>query len=218
MKKNLILASIILMIYSFVHVQPDKSNYPDPEFNNEIYLFRKDSVNKFLRLEKNESSMNTKTKLGGSGGSETGYTIDGEKSSVRLMSGENLSFIYFEASDESSLSGSDTILHKAGISPEMMAAMNKMMDPTNMISLYKTETVKEKRKIYLAKSGGALPFSGKKSKSSQKYPFSVKKIRERYWQLVIDKNLPKGEYAFVVMGMGMASVDGGGALFVFGID
>ena len=218
MKKILNAVIILLMSISYLFAQLDKSGYPNPEFNNEIYLFRKDSANKFLRLEKNESSMNTKTKLGGFGGAETGYSMEGEKSTVRLTTGNELSFIYFESAEESSLSDSDSTLHNAGITPEMMAAMNKMTDPTNMISLYKTETVKDKRKSSLAKSGGALPFSGKKSKASQKYPFSVKKIREGYWQLVIDKNLPKGEYAFVVMGMGTAGMDGGAAMFAFGID
>jgi len=46
----------------------------------------------------------------------------------------------------------------------------------------------------------------------------VKKIREGYWELVIDKTLPKGEYAFSMMGMGMGNMDGSTTLFSFGID
>jgi hypothetical protein len=35
---------------------------------------------------------------------------------------------------------------------------------------------------------------------------------------VIDKPLPKGEYAFTMMGMGMQAMDGGVTLFAFGVD
>ena len=58
----------------------------------------------------------------------------------------------------------------------------------------------------MQKAGGA--FGGKKSQSSDKYTFSVKKIREGYWELVIDKPLPRGEYAFSMMSMGAGNMDG----------
>ena len=82
-----------------------------------------------------------------------------------------------------------------------MEGMNVMGDPADMISLYKATSAKNKRKILMQKAGGA--FGGKKSQSSDKYTFSVKKIREGYWELVIDKPLPRGEYAFSMIGMGM---------------
>ena len=63
-----------------------------------------------------------------------------------------------------------------------------------------------------------MPFASKKSKSSDKYTFSVRKIREGYWELVIDKTLPKGEYAFSMIGMGMGNMDGSTTLFAFAID
>ena len=68
------------------------------------------------------------------------------------------------------------------------------------------------------KTGGAMPFSNHKNQKSTKYTFSLKKIREGYWELAIDKPLPKGEYAFTTMGMGMPSMDGGMTLFAFGIN
>jgi len=50
------------------------------------------------------------------------------------------------------------------------------------------------------------------------YSFSVRKVREGYWELVIDKSLPKGEYAFTVQGTGMSNMDGSVTIFAFGID
>ena len=65
-------------------------------------------------------------------------------------------------------------------------------------------------------AGGA--FGGKKSQSSDKYTFSVRKIREGYWELVIDKPLPRGEFAFCMMGMGAGNMDGSTTLFAFAIE
>lgn len=62
-----------------------------------------------------------------------------------------------------------------------------------------------------------MPFGSKKQKTGEKYTFSVKKIREGYWELVIDKPLPDGEYAFAMSGMGMQEMDGSTTLFAFGI-
>jgi hypothetical protein len=107
----------------------------------------------------------------------------------------------------------DSMMRANGMDPSMMESM---MDPSNMISLYKAETGKEKRKVLLQKSPGA--FGGKKSQSSDKFTFSAKKVREGYWELMVDKTLPKGEYVFTMMGMGMGSMDGSTSLFAFAID
>jgi hypothetical protein len=53
--------------------------------------------------------------------------------------------------------------------------------------------------------------------SSEKYTFSARKIKEGYWELVVDKPLPKGEYAFTMMGMG-TGMDGSTVIFAFGVD
>jgi len=201
--------------------QPDQTKYPDPEFSNEVYAFRKDSANKLLRLEKGSSKMNTKTKMGGMAGAENNYSIDGEKSTVRIYSSKDMSFIFSTgaSSEKKSSPQTDSMMRANGIDPAMASfSMGGMMDPSNMITLYKIESEKGERKVILMKSGGAMPFASKKSKSSDKYSFSVRKIKEGYWELLVDKSLPKGEYAFTVMGMGMANMDGSVTLFAFGID
>ena len=100
-----------------------------------------------------------------------------------------------------------------GVEPTMM---NMRMNPSDMITLYKAEEGKGKRKILMQKIGGA--FGSKKLQSSDKYTFSVKKIRNGYWELIVDKPLPRGEYAFSLMGMGTSSMDGSTTLYAFGID
>lgn len=222
MKKYLLFFAALICLNN-AWAQPDKKKYPEPEFSNEVYYLKKDSVNTAIRLEKNSSKMESKTKMGGLGGSESGYTIEGGKSSVRLGSGSNLSFIFSTGaspkSSSPSSSLSDSMMKANGIDPSMMQGMmGSMNDPASTITLYKVESEKGKRKILMQKGGGAIPFASKKLKSSDKYTFSVKKIREGYSELVIDKSLPKGEYAFskidmMSMGSAMATL-----LFAFGID
>jgi|GEM_PF-1000676 len=189
--------SFIIMLCS-VMMQPaiaqNDSNYPNPEFSNEVYLYQTGQTTKLLRLEKGSSKMETKTKMAGMGGAENGYTLEGEASTVRFASGDGLSFIYFsETSSMPSSRQNDSIMRANNMDPAMMQGFS-MMDPASMITLYKAETGKGVRKIYMMKTGGM--FSMGKNKSSDKYTISVKKIRPGYWQLIVDKTLPKGEYAF----------------------
>jgi len=213
--KHFILSAILISSSYVLYAQ---NKYPEPEFSKEVYYLKKDSVNSVMRLEKGSSKMESKTKMGGMGGYEMGYVLDGEKSTVRLSKVPELSFVLSTgASARASSPQQDSIMKANGMDPSMMSGMgdmNGMYDPTNMVTLYKAESAKGKRKMLMQKAGG---FS-KKSQASDKYTFSVKKIREGYWELVIDKPLPRGEYAFSMMGMGAGNMDGTTTLFAFGMD
>ena len=206
------------LIVGAAWAQSNKTKYPEPEFAKEIYFLKKDSVTSVMRLEKASAKMDSKTKMGGLGGSESGYTWDGTKSTIRLNTRNNLSFVFSTGASASSSNKQDSMMLANGMDPAMMQGMSSVMDPTSTITLYKAESGNGKRKILMMKSPGAMPFGSKKMQSSDKYTFSVKKIREGYWELVIDKPLPKGEYAFTVMGMGMANMDGSTTLFAFAVD
>ena len=221
--KKYILFSVLLFTAASSFAQADIIKYPEPEFANEVYYLKKDSVNTVVRLEKNASKMESKTKMGGMGGYEMGYTIDGSKSATRLYSGNNLYFVFSTGASVKSMSSqSDSLMRANGMDPSMMQGMmGGMNDPTGSITLYKVESEKGKRKILMQKSGGAMPFASKKLQSSDKYTFSVKKIREGYWLLVIDKPLPHGEYAFTKMNTGVSGsggMDGSTTIFAFGIE
>lgn len=218
--KKCFLSFAAFLIVGAAWAQSNKIKYPEPEFSKEVYFLKKDSVTTVIRLEKNSSKMESKTKMGGMGGAESGYSIDKEKSSVRINNRNNLSFVFSTgASASSSSSTQDSMMRANGMDPAMMQnPMASMTDPSNTITLYKAESGKGKRKILMMKSPGAMPFGNKKMQSSDKFTFSVKKIRDGYWELVIDKPLPKGEYAFSLMGMGMTNMDGSTTLFAFGVD
>lgn len=104
------------------------------------------------------------------------------------------------------------------MNPAMMLGMGNMgmIDPSN-INLYKAESGKGKGKVLMMKLPGVMSF-GPKPKKADRITFSVKKIREGFWEMVIDKPLIKGEYIFNMMTTGMGSMDGSATLFAFGID
>ena len=99
-----------------------------------------------------------------------------------------------------------------GMDPAMLSnPMAAMMDPSQNISLYSMKGEKGKRKALLQSMG----LMGKSKKTATKYTLSIKKVKEGYNQMIVDKSLPKGEYTFVMMSM---SMDQSFALFAFAVD
>ena len=210
--KFIFLFLAIICINHSVYAQ----DYPEPEFSDEV-SFLKSAVS-VVRLEKNTVKMESRTRLGGLGGAESGYTLEGEKAGVVIPTGSNFSFVYATGSSSgNNTAEKDSLMRANGMDPSITgASMNSpMSDPASMITLYKAQPGKGKRKIMLQKIPGASPFSGRKVSSSDKYTFSVKKIREGYWVLVADKNLPAGSYAFAISAMGMGAMDMESTLFSF---
>jgi len=205
-----------LMLFVFLGVAQTKS-YPIPEYSNEIYLLKKDSTTTIVRLEKGSSKQEMKVKMMGMGGMDQGYEMDGEKSQVRLTSGSNLVFIFYNgdaAGGAPKSAQADSMMKANGMDPSMMSnPMASMMDPTQNISLYSMEPNKGKRKILLQSMG----LMGKSKKTASKYTLSIKKVKDNYYEMIVDKStLPKGEYSFVMMAMG--SMDQSYSLFAFGVD
>jgi hypothetical protein len=205
--KKMILAAAGLCAAMTLHAQ----NYPDPEFANEVYCLKKDS-GALVRLEKETAKMESSG--GAFKGFESGYSLEGEKSPVRFTKSSGLSFIFSTGRSSGFSSHADSSKANSG-SSSLSDMMSGIDDPSNRITLYKTDGGKGKRKVILQKGGG---IGGKKLQSSDKYSFSVKKIRNGYWELIIDKPLPKGEYAFSTMTMGMGGMDGSTTFYAFGID
>ena len=216
--KTLILFSAIVTIGTFnAKSQTAKTEYPDAEFRNEVYFLNK-AEGKLVRLEKSLSKLDSKSKLAGMGGYESGYTISGSKSAVRIPESGNLSFIFSNSNSASSTNKQpDSTMKANGVDPSIQSNMSSIFDPTNSITLYKSDFEKGDRKIFMQKMGGAMSFNHK-MQSSDKYSFSMRKIRDGYWELVIDKHLPKGEYAFTMVDFGVGGASGETTLYSFGID
>jgi hypothetical protein len=214
MKKNLLL--LILTVNSaLLMAQKAPEKYPTPEYSNEIYFFNKDNT-ALSRLEKAFAKAEAKTKMGGMGGAENAYTIEGSKSSARFAGGY-LSFVFFSGDPNSSHSAdSDSAMRANGMDPSSMGdAMSMLNDPTRTTSLYNMDVEKGNRKI-ITMSVAGMKLLSKSKKESTKYTLSIKKVRSGYFELVVDKPLARGEYAFLVQDM--TSTDGTYKLFAFGVD
>ena len=67
------------------------SNLPEPEIIGAVYFY--DAAHKLMALEKSTATMRTHTKALGYGGAQTTFEIDGDKSKVRINSGNAPAFI-----------------------------------------------------------------------------------------------------------------------------
>ena len=209
--KKMIVSYVTLFYCCICFSQTSKKVYPESEFLREVYALNTE-VNALTRLQKETSHLDMKAKMGGLGGSEYGYTIGGESSKVRFSSGRVPSFIYQWRQDNSSPGKNGDSLTKMPQGPETMNSMyDQNMDPAGTISLYSVYPVKGQRKLLVQASGGAF---GIGKKASVKQSLSFKKVKDGYYEIFVDKPLPKGEYAFMTSAMGSPDV----TLFVFGVD
>lgn len=189
-----------------------QTSYPVPDYSNEIYLVKKDTGITLMRLEKGSSKQEMKVKMMGMGGMDQGYTLEGETSTVHLPAGSNLVFLlYTGAGASASNPQTDSMMRANGMDPAMMSNPMGMMDPTQNITLYSMTATKGQRKAMLQSMG----LMGKSKKTATKYTLSVKKVKEGYYEMIVDKTLPKGEYTFVMASM---SMDQQFSLFAFAVD
>jgi hypothetical protein len=212
MKKNFLLSGCLVLSNILIA----QNAYPVPEYANEIYLVKKDSNISLVRLEKAYSNQEMKVKMMGMGGMDQGYATDGEKSTIRFSSGSNWVFLFYNgdpvADSASSSAEADSAMKANGIDMKAMSGISSLYDPTQMISFYNMKSEKGKRKI-LTQSMGLM---GKSKSKATKFSLSIRKLKENYYEMKVDKSLPGGEYSFVMMdmaGMGQSYI-----LFAFGID
>ena len=158
---------------------------------NHIYYVLPDSL---TTLEQNKARMESKTKGMGFGGSEGGFVMDGEKSTVRIKPGDTLHFAV-----------------------KMAMAMG-MADPTIMIRLYKFEGKKGSRIAIISSQGGKYS-KGKNSDNTNGIYFNVQKETDEFILIPANKLAP-GEYGFLNMMMvnRESSTSMSYTVFGFGID
>ena len=184
--KSRYLFFIILLIATSTQAQP-KEAAVKPELINVIYLVG--DSNQLTNLEKGKVSMENKAKLGGFGGASSSYVMDGSTSSTRI----------------------------GNTHPQFAIKMSgMMMDPSQMIRLYKFKGKGKEREAAISKSG----FMGKNSSMDQEgIAFSVKSSTEGVFIIIPEKNLEPGEYGFINMMMPTGSGRSMGyTVFAFGID
>jgi len=210
MKKTLTIALVIGF-----GITATAQNYPNPDFNNEVYALRKDS-GKLTRLEKASSQIHQKTSIMGGGSMQ--YEVEAKQSTIRFTNMDPYSFIIWTGSGNggnvASGSAGDSAMRASGFDPNMFNGFGSL-NPSQ-IALYKMDVSHDQRTVVMAKGGG-FNF-GKKSSSGGVQTTSFRKVRDGYFEIVLDKKPAPGEYAFLVQQTGMASANGGVILFCFGVD
>ncbi|HEV3223740.1 MAG TPA: hypothetical protein VGZ90_12720 [Puia sp.] len=188
--KPLTLNFILLLFTYCVVAQSNNSGASGTEILNHIYYFRPDSL---IALEMTDGQMESKTKALGYGGSEAGIVIDGDKSHLRIKSGDSIRF---------------TI--------KMAMAM---MDPTMIIKLYRFDLRKGKREAVLSSQGGAYSHSKSTSNASE-INLNVLKSGSDAYIMIPATRLAPGEYGFI--NMMMVKMQGSRTviytIFAFGVD
>ena len=145
------------------------------------------------------------------------YEIDGKQSNVRYANMDPYSFVFYTGSGSgtgiAAGSAGDSAMRASGMDPNMFNGMGNV-NPSQ-IALYKLEAAHDKRLIVVAKAGGIF---NKKSSTTPTITTSVRKIREGYFEIVPDKRLLSGEYAFAIQQTGVTSMGGGVVLFCFAVE
>lgn len=204
--------TVNLALIAGTFLNASAQNYPNPDFTNEIYAFRKDS-SKLSRLEKETSKLENKTSFGGG---SMQYEIDGKQSNVRYANMDPYSFVFYTGASSSGIaagSAGDSTMRANGMDPNMFNGMGNV-NPSQ-IALYKLDAAHDKRLIVVAKAGGIF---NKKTSTTPTITTSVRKIREGYFEIVPDKRLVSGEYAFAIQQTGVTSMGGGVVLFCFAVE
>jgi hypothetical protein len=202
--KKISTAGFILVVMNFSAIAQNKSaSYPEPQYAQEVYALQKEN-NSLVRLEKESSKLENKVKAAGFGGSESGYNLKGEKSIVRFSSAQLPSFVFRSHAGYSHGDSASAYMANSRM-------MDEMMDPTKTITLYALDAKSGGRSLILQSSGGTF---SKKQKSSDKYTLSFRIVKDGYYEMVVDKPLPKGEYGFMNAMAGVAEA----TLYLFGVD
>jgi hypothetical protein len=192
--KPLIICLILFCCLHHLYAQTNNVNAnepkaPDPPFLNHVYNWQADSL---LALEQIEAHMKSKTKVLGFGGSEAGYTMEGERSPFRIKAGDNLRFAI-----------------KNGVT--------MMGDPSMMIRLYRLDSKKGGREAIVSSQGG--PYTQKKNTASNEISFNVQKSANDVYIILPVSRLSPGEYGFMnVLLMKGSGTSVSYIFFAFGVD
>jgi hypothetical protein len=185
---SLILLGISYNAYEQSNTGTDPKS-PNPEFVNHVYYYASDSL---LALEQNQAHQMSKTKAFGYGGSESGFSMSGEKSPIRLKAVDNMTFAV-----------------------KMGGGM--MMDPSMSIKLYHFNAKKGNREAIVSSYAG--PYSHKSSSDNpNEVSFNLKKSGNEVYLLIPASKLAPGEYGFLNMMSMSGGMNPNFTVFAFGVD
>jgi hypothetical protein len=160
---------------------------PNPAFLNQVYYYWTDSI---LPCPKADGRMESKMKALGFGGMQMGYTMDGEKSALRIHAADSLHFA-------------------------VRLASTGMMDPSTMFQLFRFEPKKGSRQAIVSSQSRY----GGNSNPKNQVSFDIQKSGTDVFILIPSVRLAPGEYGFMnKMQMNGGGMNMSYTFYSFGID
>jgi hypothetical protein len=146
---------------------------------------------KLEEFEKVEAPMGTKLKGMGYGGVEISYLASGTKSPVRFAS---------------------------GVTPVIIIKMEDNSDPSETFTIQMAQVKKDSRRFVTGKMGALI--GGNKSNNQKKIITSVKRLKEKVFEITFNEPLQLGEYAIIPYQKNATMAMGSQAIKIncFGID
>jgi hypothetical protein len=180
--------AILLTVCFWVSIaNAQTSKPPVPEVLNEIRYYQ-ETDNSLKPLEKTTARYVTKSKALGYGGVTINFVLDSDRSPIRFVSAERMTFI--------------------------VAMADGTGDPTGWFTLYKATVKKGKR----SGNFGDYKVFGKSSGNKEVVSYRVKKIGTQVYEIIPDTKLDKGEYFFANKGSLSKYGNTAADVFAFGID
>lgn len=171
--------SVALLLFTFCLQLVARSQQSESQTLNHFYYIA--DSNKLETLEKVEAAMKSKSKLGGFGGTSSAYVMEGSSSSVHIASQQ----------------------------PSFGIFMSSMMDPSQVIRLFRFEKKDKSRESVVSKSG---PMGKNNNSNFVGINYSVKKNEKGMYIIVPDEPLQPGEYGFINMMLMSGNTGGRGGM------
>jgi len=176
---------LLLALFLFTTAAAQKA--PNPSFLNQVYYYWSDSL---LACPKADGRMESKMKALGFGGVQMGYTMDGERSALRIRAADSLHFA-------------------------VRSAGGAMMDPSTMFQLFRLEPKKGTRQAVMSSQSRYGGSSNPKNQVS----FDIQKSGTDVFILIPSARLAPGEYGFMnKMQMNGGGMNMSYTFYTFGVD
>jgi hypothetical protein len=163
-------------------------NTPVPDVLNEINHYET-KANTLQKLERKPVKIAVKTKALGFGGGDMVFEMEGDRSPVRIAQSDTIRFV--------------------------VSLADASGDPSRAFNLYKASVKKKKRTGKYSHSSG---YFGKKSGTGDVIIYTVRKIKDGAFEIILTSKLEAGEYLFVNVSSLPAYGGNGADAFAFGVD
>lgn len=165
--KNTLTVIQILVFLSTFSFVTAQDSIPEPEFNSRPYILNDGSLE---NIDRSDAAMEVKVRGLGYGGGDVYYTAFGSESKTRFNK-EKL--------------------------PRIFIKLEGNIDPSEIVLIVKEDTKRKKKDRRRFKQGSIKFGGGARDISDNQINFSIKRIRQNVYEIILDVAIESGEYAFM---------------------